>query len=58
MTRCVKAIHAEWNRQTDAGHPRQICPFAPQQFLHLSHAFSLAAAKKIYVHCAFPIVAR
>lgn len=54
----MKAIHAVWNRQTDAGHLRQIGPFAPQQFTHLSHAFSLAAAKKIYVHNAFPTVAR
>ncbi|MDD2899311.1 MAG: hypothetical protein PHI31_11430 [Desulfuromonadaceae bacterium] len=54
----MEPIHAGWNRQTNAGHLRQVGPFAAEQVFHLSHTLSLAVAKKIYAHCAFPIVAR
>lgn len=53
----MKGVSAEWKRQTDSGHFRQIGPFASKQILHLSNTISLSVAEKIYVHSAFPTVA-
>lgn len=53
----MKDVSAEWNRQTDSSHFRQIGPFASKQVLHLSNSFSLPVAEKIYAHSAFPTVA-